>query len=94
MIHGDGIFFAGTHTISSVQRLPKLAWKKLNSALLEIIVDKDFPLGNYHLMVVDAYGNEELWPNAMQVSLPRRNKPKMSMEHFKKLYEQHRSRQQ
>ena len=93
MIHGDGIFFAGTHTIASVQRLPKLSWKKLNNALLEITVAKDFPLGNYHLMVVDANGNEELWPNALQVSLPRRNKPKMSMEQFKKLYEQHRSQQ-
>ncbi|MGD8639185.1 MAG: hypothetical protein PVG89_01070 [Gammaproteobacteria bacterium] len=94
MVHDDSVFFGGTHTIASVQLLPQLQWQILSDSQLEITLPKDFPLGNYHLMVQDAAGGEQLWPNALQVSLPKPTKPKMTMEKFKQLYQQHRSGQQ
>jgi hypothetical protein len=93
MVHNNGVFFGGTHTIASVQRLPELHWKPRNGSQLEVTVPRDLPVGNYHLMLKDAKGNEHWWPNALQVTLPPRTKPKMSMEKFKKLYKQYRSQQ-
>lgn len=92
MVHKNGVFFGGTHTIASVQLLPELHWQALNDSQLEVTLPKDLPLGNYHLMLKDAKGNEHWWPNALQVTLPPRTKPKMSMEKFKKLYQQYRSK--
>ncbi|WP_455208082.1 hypothetical protein [Kaarinaea lacus] len=94
IVDGDAVFFGGTHTIASVQRLPPLEWKRLNISQLEVAIPGNLDTGYYHLLVVSPQGYEQLWPNAIKVSLPQRTKPKMTMDDFKRLLEQHRSAQQ
>ena len=93
IVHDDAAFFAGSHTIASVQRLPYLDWQHVSSREIQLALPSNLSLGTYHLKLVDSRGNGQLWPNAIKVSFPHRRKPKMNMEEFKKLLEKHRSQQ-
>jgi hypothetical protein len=94
IVSGDAIFFGGTHTIASVQQLAPLAWQQVDNTQLEVTIPATLEMGHYHLLITNPNGVEQLWPNAISVSLPQRKKPKMTMDDFKKLLEQHRSQQQ
>ena len=91
IVHGDAVFFGGSHTVASAQRLPPLDWRRINNSEIQLTIPANLPLSYYHLLLVDFRGNEQLWPNAIKVSYPDRKKPKMTMDDFKKLLEKHRS---
>ena len=93
IVSGNAVFFGGTHTIASVQRLAPLPWRRTSKTQLEVTVPATLEMGSYHLLAVNARGNEQLWPQAITVALPQRTKPKITMDDFKKLLEQHRSQQ-
>jgi len=93
IVHGDAIFFGGSHTIASAQRLPPLVWQRVHDSEIQLNIPENLPLGLYHLMLIDSRGNKQLWPNAIKVSYPDRKKPKMTMDEFKKLLKKHRSQQ-
>jgi hypothetical protein len=92
-VSGEAVFFGGAHTIASVQRLAPLAWKSVSNTQLEVTVPANLDSGRYHLQIGGTQGYEQLWPNAITVSLPQSKKPKMTMDDFKKLLEKHRSQQ-
>jgi len=94
IVSDNAVFFGGTHTITSVQRLAPLSWKSVNPRQLEITIPPDLELGHYHLQISNPHGYEYLWPNAISVELPARKKPKITMDDFKKLLEKHRAEQQ
>lgn len=93
IVSNDAVFFGGSHTIASVQRLAPLTWKSVNRKQLEVTIPADLEIGHYHLQITNQRGYEQLWPNAISVELAARKKPKMTMDDFKKLLEKHRSEQ-
>jgi hypothetical protein len=93
LLHGNAVFFAGQDTIASVQLLQPLRWNTVDENKLQITVSDALPVGNYHLAITDAKGNENFWPNALSVKLKKSGKPKLSIEDFQKLLEQHRKNQ-
>lgn len=93
LMHNNAVFFAGQDTIASVQLLPKLQWKTLGENKIEVSLSNKLPIGNYHLAITNLKGNEDLWPNALTVKLKKSSKPKLSIEDFQKLLEQHRKNQ-
>ena len=93
LLHNNAVFFAGQDTVASVQLLPKLQWMSVESNTLEIKLSDKLPVGSYHLAVTDLRGNEDFWPNALSIQLKKSTKPKISIEDFQKLLEQHRKNQ-
>jgi hypothetical protein len=93
IVSRNAVFFGGTHTIASVQQLTPLLWKRVSKTQLEVTIPASLEMGSYHLLAVTARGIELLWPQAIAVALPQRTKPKITMDDFKKLLEQHRSQQ-
>lgn len=93
LLHNDAVFFAGQSSIASVQLLPKLQWMSVENNQAQVKVTGKLPVGNYHLAITDPGGHEKLWPNALAVELKTSGKPKLSIEDFQKLLEQHRKNQ-
>jgi len=93
IVSGSAVFIGGTHTIASVQRLTPLFWQRMSKTQLEVTIPATLEMGSYHLLAVSPRGTEQLWPKAITVDLPQRTKPKITMDEFKKLLEQHRSQQ-
>ncbi|WP_455365699.1 hypothetical protein, partial [Kaarinaea lacus] len=93
IVSGNAVFFGGTHTIASVQRLQPLSWQRISETQLEVTIPATLEMGSYHLLAVSQRGTEQLWPDAITVSLAQRKKPKITMDDFKKLLEQHRAQQ-
>lgn len=93
LMHNNAVFFAGQDTIASVQLLPTLRWDRVENNSLKVSLSGPLAIGNYHLAITDLKGNESFWPNALSVELKKSGKPKLSIEDFQKLLEQHRKNQ-
>lgn len=93
LLHHNAVFFAGQDTIASVQLLPKLSVTSIDSQDIKISVDGKLPVGSYHLAITDPKGHENFWPNALSVKLKTSGKPRLSIEDFQKLLQQHRKNQ-
>ena len=91
IVHHDAVFFGGTHTIASIQLLPAISWQQVNNNELQLDVPANLPVGNYHLAIHQSRADEQLWPDALSINLPKRSKPKMTLEQFQQLLKQHRS---
>ena len=94
LLHNDAVFFAGQNTIASIQLLPEITWKTSAPEKLEFSIQGKLPTGNYHLAITGPDGSEAIWPNALNVSMGKGKKSKLSIEDFQKLLKQHRKNQQ
>lgn len=90
--HDNAVFFAGQDTIASVQLLPEIQWSPADPGKIKISFSSELPVGNYHLAISDNKGAETIWPNALSVKIRKSGKPKLSIEDFQKLLEQHRKK--
>ena len=89
-INEHAIFVGGGKTVNSVSRLKDLTLRRSTAQQLELRLPADLPMGSYQLTLVRPDASLRVLETSLSVKPAKSNKPKFTMEDFKKIMEQQR----
>ena len=93
-VHKGTAYLAGASAITALTPLAGLSTEQKDAAQISISFPPYTPLGSYSLMLGDMNGDSSLAANALQVSMPRFSRPKITPEEFERLLQEQRVKNQ
>ena len=92
--HKGTLYLAGESAITALTPLPELTLEQTRPDQTTVKFPPYTPLGSYDLVLTDADGNASVAANALQVSMPRFSRPKITPEEFERLLKEERAKNQ
>jgi len=87
-VNEQAVFVGGDRSVNSVTRLQDIVMRHTDAGDFQLQLPADMPLGNYQLSLIQPDGARRVLPQTLAVKPKPSNKPKFTMEDFKKILEQ------
>jgi hypothetical protein len=91
-VHKGTVYLAGESAITALAPLAGLNIKEKGTDQFSVSFPPYTPLGSYSLVLSDAHGDGNSAVNAIQVSMPRFSRPKITPEEFERLLKEQRAK--